>query len=98
MNSEIRILLQYWDCHCKCIDEAWCLLEWIAWDPFDFEKANCIYGYSFHDPCAFYARLDYAPLSCDMCNSSDHNIISCPYYACYAQPDFASPRIILMLS
>ena len=27
-----------------------------------------------------------------MCNSSDHNIISCPYYACYTQPDFAPPR------
>ena len=25
-----------------------------------------------------------------MCNSFDHNITSCPYYACYAQPDFAS--------
>ena len=27
-----------------------------------------------------------------MCNSSDHHAKSCPYYACYAQPDFASPR------
>ena len=27
-----------------------------------------------------------------MCNSSDHETNSCPYYACYAQLDFTSPR------
>jgi len=92
VNSKTRILLQYWDFHCKCVDKAWCLLEWIAWDSFEFEKANCVFGYSFPDPCAFYARPYYASLWCDICNSSYHNAKSCPYYACYVQPDFASPR------
>jgi len=27
-----------------------------------------------------------------MCSSSDHNITSCPYYVCYAPPNFASLR------
>jgi len=27
----------------------------------------------------------------DLCNSSNHTTSSCPYYACYAQPDFVSP-------
>jgi len=26
-----------------------------------------------------------------LCKSSDHETNLCPYYACYAQPDFASP-------
>jgi len=26
-----------------------------------------------------------------LCNSSDHATNLCPYYACYAQPDFVSP-------
>ena len=40
----------------------------------------------------FMLRSYYVPLWCDMCNSSNHSITSCPYYACSAQPDFASPR------
>jgi len=27
-----------------------------------------------------------------MCSSFDHNANSCPYYPCYAQPNFLSPR------
>jgi len=92
VNNKTRILLQYWDFHYKNIGEAWSLLEWIAWDSFEFENASRIYGYSFHDPCVFYARSYYAPLWCVMCSSSDHNITSCPYYACFYQPDFASPK------
>jgi len=56
VNNETRILLQFWDFHGESIDEAWSLLEWVASDSFEFEKANCVYGNSFHDPCAFYAR------------------------------------------
>jgi len=26
-----------------------------------------------------------------LCNASDHDINLCPYYTCYAQPDFVSP-------
>jgi len=43
VNSEIRILLQFWDFHGKSVGEAWCLLEWVAWDLFEFEKASCVY-------------------------------------------------------
>ena len=77
VNDETRILLQYWDFHCKSVNEAWCLLDygylfefekWVAWDLFEFEKASCVYGYLFHDPFAFYAKYYYAPLWCDMCN------------------------------
>ena len=90
MNSEIRILLQYWNFRIKRVDEAWCLLERIAWDLFEFEKASYVSRYFFSNLCAFYARSYNAVLWCDMYNSSDHNITSCPHYACYAQPDFAS--------
>ena len=60
-------------------------------DSFEFEKASHLSGCYFPVPSAFYARSYYAPLWCDLC-SSYHNITSCPYYACYAQPDFAPPR------
>ena len=62
VNSEIRILLQFWDFHQLNVDDAWSLLVWVAWDSFEFEKACCVYRYLFHDPCAFYARSYYAPL------------------------------------
>jgi len=55
VNSKFRILLQYWDFHYKCVDEAWCLLKWIAWDSFEFEEASHLSGYSIPSPCAFYA-------------------------------------------
>jgi len=87
VNNETRMLLQYWDFHGKNVDEAWCLLEWVAWDSFDFDKASCVSRYSFPNPCAFYARSYSAPLWCDLCNSSHHTFSSCPYYACYAHPN-----------
>ena len=77
VNNKTRILLQYWTFHIRNVDEAWSLLDWNAWDLFEFERACHIYGYSFHNPCAFYARSYYAPLWCDTCNSSDRNITSC---------------------
>jgi len=60
-------------------------------DLFEFEKACRLLGCSILYHCAFYTR-SYTPFWCDMCNSSFHNITSWPYYACYAQPDFSSPR------
>ena len=68
------------------------MIDWIAWDSLEFKKASHVFGDSFSDPYAWYARLYYAPFWCDMRNSSDENANSCPYYACYAQHDFASPR------
>jgi len=53
--------------------------------------ASRLYGYSFHDPCALYARSYYAPFWCDMRNSSNHNINSCPYYVYYALSDLSLP-------
>jgi len=55
------------------------------------KKATRFYGNSFHDPCAFYARSYYAPLWCDMRNSSVHNVSSCPYYAYYAHSNSSLP-------
>jgi len=50
-----------------------------------------LYGNSFHDPYAFCARSYYAPLWYDVCNSSAHNVSSCPYYACCAHFDSCLP-------
>jgi len=61
VNSKTRIRLEYWDFHGKNVDDALYLLEWIAWDSFEFEKASCVSRYSFLDPCAFYCRSYYAP-------------------------------------
>ena len=60
-NNKTRILLQFRDFHGKSVDKAWSLLEWVAQDLFDFEKAICLFGYLFHHPCVFYARSYYAP-------------------------------------
>jgi len=92
VSSETHILLEYWSFFAKSVDEAWCLLEWIAWDSFEFEKASRVFIYSFSDPCAFYSRPYCAPFWCELCNSSDHDTSSYPYYACYPEPDFASPN------
>ena len=54
VNNEARILLQFWDFHKKNVNEAWNLLECVAWDSFEFDKASCVYGYSFYDPCLLY--------------------------------------------
>ena len=70
VNNETQILLRYRDFHRKNVDEAWNLLDWVAWDSFEFEKASCVCGCYFPDPCAFYARSYYAPLWCDICNST----------------------------
>ena len=67
------------------------MVEWIAWGSFKFGKASRVSRYSFSDPCAFYARSNNVPFLCTMCNSFDHAINLCPYYACYAQLDFTSP-------
>jgi len=91
VNSEIRILFGYWGFHGENIDDACYLLEWITWDSIEFEKVSRVSRYSFFDPCVFYARFYYAPFWCELCKSSDHETNLCPYYAYYAQPDFASP-------
>jgi len=31
------------------------------------------------------------PFCCGLCGSSDHNIVTCPFYACYANPDSSFP-------
>ena len=91
VNNETRILLQYWDFRGKMSMRQGALLVLVAWDSFEFDKASSVSGYSFPNPCAFYARSYYAPLWCDLRNSSDHNFSSCPYYACYAHPDSSLP-------
>ena len=91
VNSKTRSLLEYWGFLANSIDEAWYLLELIAWDSFEFKKASRISRYLFSDPCAFYTRSYYVPFWFGLCNSSDYEINLCPYHACYVQPDFASP-------
>jgi len=56
------------------------------------EKASRVSGYTFPDPCAFSTKSYCAPFLCDMYNSSDHDISSCPYYTSYVQSNFASTR------
>jgi len=90
VNTETRILLQFWDFHGLTVDDAWNLLLWVAWDSFEFEKACSVYSYSFPDPCAFHARSYYAPLWCDVCSTSSHNVnmsllfILCPFRLAFA--------------
>ena len=91
VNSKIHILLELWGFYAKNVDDACYLLELIAWDSFEFEKASRVSRYSFPDPCAFHYRSYYAFFLYDLCNSSDHATSSCPYYACYDQFDFVSP-------
>jgi len=68
VNGKTRALLEYRDFHGKNVDNAWCLLKWISWDSFEFEKASHVYRYSFPDSCAFYCRSYYAPFWCDLCS------------------------------
>jgi len=67
------------------------LLEWVARDSYEFKKASCVSKYSFSNPYAFCFRSYYAPFWCDFCNFFDHDINSCPYYACYTPPYLTSP-------
>ena len=97
VNSKIPILLEYWDFHGKNVDDAWYLLEWIAWDSFNFEKASRV-RYSFFDPCAFYCRSYYAPFWCDLCNFSDHDTSLCPIMHAMISLTLYHPGTILMLS
>ena len=60
MNYKTRALLEYWIFLAKNVDEAWYLLEWIAWNSFEFEKASFISRYSFFDPSMFCTRSYYA--------------------------------------
>ena len=98
INGKTRALLQYLGFLAKSVDEAWYLLEWIAWDSFEFEQAACSSGYSLSDPCVFYARSYYSLFWCYLCNSSNHETNLCSYYAGYDQSDFASLGTRLMLS
>ena len=62
VNSETRILLQFWDFQRLNVDDAWSLLVWVAWDSFEFEKACCVYRYSF--PIHVHFMLDHTMLIC----------------------------------
>jgi len=73
VNSETCALLEYWGFY-KNVDEASYLLEWIAWESFEFEKTSLVSRYSIPDPYTFYSRSYYALFWCDLCNSSDHDI------------------------
>ena len=59
VNSKTGTLLVYWNFHSKNVDDTCYLLEWIAWDSFEFEKTSCVSRYSFFDPCVFCARSYY---------------------------------------
>jgi len=61
VNSKTRALLELWGFHAKNVVDACYLLEWIAWNLFEFKKASHVSRYSFFDPCVFYARSYYAP-------------------------------------
>ena len=61
MNSEIRILLQFWDFHRLSVNEAWNLLLWVVRDSFEFEKACCVLF-----PIHVHFMLDHTMLLCGM--------------------------------
>jgi len=45
VNSKTWTLLDYWDFHCKNVDDPCYLLECIVWDSFEFEKVTIISKY-----------------------------------------------------
>jgi len=38
VKNEIQILSKYWSFHGNSVDEACCLLEWIAWNSFEVQQ------------------------------------------------------------
>ena len=79
VNSKTRVLLEFQGFHAKNVNDEYCLLEWIAWNSFEFEIASPVSRYSFSDPCALYARSYYAHLCYELCNSSNHETKSRRY-------------------
>ena len=47
VNSKTWILLEYCGFLAKSVDDVWYMLEWIAWNSFEFEKASRVSRYSF---------------------------------------------------
>ena len=47
LNNETIILLQYWDLHRRNVDEAWCLLEWVAWDSLSLKRLVAFMDFYF---------------------------------------------------
>jgi len=94
VKGETCILLEYWGFNGKKVDEASYLLQWNAWDTFEFEKASRVPRYSFPGPRIVYSISFYAPFWCNLHTSSNRATNLFPYYACDAQPDFASPWIM----
>ena len=98
VNSKIRALLEYWGFHIKSVDEKLYLLNGIAWDSFEFEKASHVSRYSFPNPRAFYARSYYASFWCELCNSSNYDTNWCPFMHAMRNLTLYHPWKILMLS
>ena len=74
VNYETRALLEQWDFYAKTADEACDFLDWLAWDTHEFET-SCFDSYT-PPPCIPI----HAPPVCNICNCSDHDNTSCPYY------------------
>ena len=91
MNSKTRILLEYQGFLGDNVEEAWYLLQWIAWDSFEFEKGSRVFIYSFPYPSTFYSRSYYAPFAVICIVLLNMKLICVLYYACYTQPSFVLP-------
>ena len=74
MNHETRALLEQWDFCAKSVDEACAILDWLAWDTYEFET-SC--SDSYIPPPCIPAPV---PPMCAICHCSDHASSSCPYY------------------
>jgi len=56
VNRETRALSDYWGFLVKNVNEPLYLLEWIAWDSFEFENASLVSG--IHSLILVYSILD----------------------------------------
>jgi len=91
VNRETQIVLEHWGFRCKNVDGCGICLSGLCGIRFEFKKASRVSGYSIPNPFTFYSRSYYAPFWYDWCSSSDHNITSCPFYACYLELDLSLP-------
>ena len=62
VNSETRILLQFWDFYGLTVDDAWSLLEWVVRDSFEFERL--VVFIDIHFPIHVHFTLDLIMLRC----------------------------------
>ena len=74
VHYETRALLEHWNFCAKNIEEAWDLLNCLAWDTYEFEASGS--NSYILPPCIH----NYAPPVCEIHHYFGHDNNFCPYY------------------